>query len=154
MHEFESREDRGEQRSHLPTSRLYVHDKCGKTTEVSGYDFNWLANPFTWVSSTYCATCNGDTTLGRVRWVDTNEPISKYRARLRRNAPLSLIIFAYLVLPLLGIGLGGGIGWVVYTKRPEAGAFAGAILGLFIYMSFLTPLLSAWVWRLDYRANR
>jgi hypothetical protein len=70
-----------------PDSRPYVHDRCGEVTVVSGGDFSRLANPFTFVSQTYCASCQRMVGLRSVAWADTAEPIAAYRRRLRGAAP-------------------------------------------------------------------
>src|SRR4051794_12515233 len=56
--EEESRTRKRRKEEQGPThSRVYAHEACGGTTEISGDDFARVANPFTYVSQTYCASC-------------------------------------------------------------------------------------------------
>ena len=98
-----------ESNSELPTrkkkrsprdSRPYVHDQCGQITVASGNDFSRLANPFAIVTGTVCVSCQANVSLGTVAWQDTGESIRGYRRRLRRRAPTSLKLFAWIIAPL------------------------------------------------------
>jgi hypothetical protein len=133
--------------------RAYVHPQCGGTTIVSGDDFTRLANPFTFVSQTYCASCGSFVGLGSVEWEDTGETISAYRSRLRGEAPLGMKLLGWVFGPLGGAAIGALIGWAC-TPREVLGPISGGVVGLFVVAAFLMPLLSSLVWGIDYRSKR
>jgi hypothetical protein len=135
-------------------SRVYIHDACGGETEVSGDDFARLANPFAWVSQTYCASCSSFAGLGRFCWADTGEDVPSYRRRLRRRAPLSLKLWAWVFGPLLGMAIGAAIGWFAASKGPVAGAVAGGLTGALFFPLLIVPYLAKWVWGIDCRRMR
>jgi hypothetical protein len=62
-----------------------VHHDCGQETEVSGDDFARLANPFAWVSQTYCAACETFASVGRFSWADTSA--TAHGPALRHRGP-------------------------------------------------------------------
>src|SRR5262245_36352903 len=124
----------------VPASRVYYNEGCGGRTEVSGLDFTRLANPFSLVQETFCCGCGGFVKLRDVYWVETDESIADYRARLRREAPLGLKLMRWLIGP----GVMAGLFMLLLipaatapeTKAPALvfllGAFFGALLGLFL----------------------
>lgn len=131
-------------------SRSYRHDHCGGVTKVGDDDFSRLANPFAFVmGSTFCAECEQDVSLENLYWTDTEESIADYRRRVRNDAPLAMKLTGWLGVPLLGFLIGAGIGALT-----DGGAFVfwgfGAI-GLFMFSAFSMPVLSHYVWGIDYR---
>jgi hypothetical protein len=134
-----------------PDSRPYIHDRCGQVTVVSGNDFTRLVNPFTFVSQTYCVGCQGFASLRSVAWADTGESIAAYRRRLRGEAPQSLKLVGWFLGPLAALLLGAGIGWL-FTPKDFKGPLIGGLLGLVLAVGFLMPVLSRWVWGIDYRS--
>jgi hypothetical protein len=143
---------RPRKRKKTRTRRAYVHPRCGGTTIVSGDDFTRLANPFTFVSQTYCAACGSFVGLGSVEWEDTGETISAYRSRLRAEAPLGLKLFGWVIGPLGGAAIGTLIGFAC-TPRELMGPGIGAFMGLFVTAAFLMPLLTR-LFGVDYRSER
>lgn len=92
----------------MPTrqSRGYVHHTCGMQTEVSGFDFYRISNPFFFISgATQCARC-GVVDLQSVCWTDTNESLRDYRARQRGKR--SWVWIGWLLF-LLGGAIAGAI---------------------------------------------
>jgi hypothetical protein len=81
-----------------PLSRAYRHAGCGQTTVISGDDYVLLECPFRPVTGTFCHGCQQFVLLNEVRWVDSDEKISDYRARVAASVPfwrrLWLTIFA------------------------------------------------------------
>jgi hypothetical protein len=77
----------GEAEGPTPTSRVYVHRRCGGATVVDGDDFAALCNPFSIAKETYCCTCQGFDELSAFTWEDTGESISQYRQRMKRLVP-------------------------------------------------------------------
>jgi hypothetical protein len=139
------------QRGEVPLdSRPYVHESCGQVTVVSGDDFSRLANPFAVVTGTYCVSCQAMVNLGTVSWADTQEPISKYRRRLRAEAPLSLKLFGWVIGPLGSAALGAGIGWL-FTPNQSKGPIIGGVMAFLLTIGFLMPVLASLVWGIDYR---
>jgi hypothetical protein len=140
-------------RRKAPDSRPYVHERCGQVTLVSGDDFSRLANPFTFVSQTYCVACGAFVSLRSVAWADTGESIAAYRRRLRAEAPLSVKLAGWLLGPLAGLLIGAGVGWLI-TPQDLKGPVVGGVAGLVLAAGFLMPLLSRWVGGVDYRRVR
>lgn len=117
--------------------RTYRHKSCGHSTEVSGFDFVRLANPYFFVmGSTVCCQC-GPVSLSEVSWSDTGETVADYRRRLRSRR-----IWVWLLWPILiAIGAWGGItfGMQDNANRPDmlaaiggVGAFVGIVAAFFI----------------------
>jgi hypothetical protein len=148
--ESPDRADDYQEGSSAPNSRAYLHELCGQVTVISGNDFGGLANPFCFVSKTYCVACKAMVGLQTVSWVDSAEPISAYRRRLRASAPASLKLFAWVIGPLTGAALGAGIGWLLASNKPQ-GAMIGCAFALVPTVVFLMPALAHWVWGIDYR---
>jgi hypothetical protein len=113
-------------------SRSYTHLECEGSTVVDGREFVVLADPFSFVSKTKCASCGEFVELDRVAWSDTRETISSFRERLRLNLSLIARVWAYVVGPLNGAITGAVIGmcWPPH-KAPEivTGVIGGAIIG-------------------------
>jgi hypothetical protein len=70
-----------------PLSRSYRHAGCGQTTLVSGDDYVLLECPFRPVPRTFCCGCQQFVGLEEVRWTDSDERISDYRARVYASVP-------------------------------------------------------------------
>ena len=132
--------------------RVYIHVDCDGETVISGFDFERVANPFAFVSQTYCAACENYAGLGRFCWADTGENIRVYRRRMRRLAPLSLKLCCYVVAPLVGAALAAGVGYAIADERGK-GALVGAITAILFVPILITPLV-AWMWGIDYRQYR
>lgn len=132
--------DRAEYEIDDGPSRSYVHKECGNSTVVSGIDFERLANPFTFVVNTYCASCDRDVSLSSVRWSDGKQSISTCRRRLRAKAPANVRFAGTLGVPAGGLTAGSLIGWIL--SGDIYWIVAGAVLGLFIATAFLTPLVT------------
>lgn len=134
-------------------SRVYVHERCGGETEISGNDFSRVANPFCFVSQTYCSNCGSWVNLGGVSWADTGEAISAYRRRLRRRAPLKVKLIAWVLTPILGALIGAPLAWFFDRKTFIAAGIAGVVAAI-----FAATYLSSWLIRLfcqiDYRNKR
>jgi hypothetical protein len=128
--------------------RSYVHDGCGGVTVVSGDDFERIANPFTFVSQTYCAECGEHVSLSEVRWEDTGEKISRYRARVRDKAPARAKLVGYVAGPLGGFLIGAGVGQYF---GGGLGALAGGLAGMGGVVAFVTPYLTRWFGGVDFR---
>jgi hypothetical protein len=143
--------DRDREDNPAPDSRPYVHDRCGQITVVSGHDFSRLANPFAFVSQTYCVVCQTFVSLRSVAWADTGESIAAYRRRLRAEAPMSLKLVGWGIGPLVCAGLGAGIGWL-FTPNQSKGPLIGGVTALILAVGGLMLVLSRWVWGIDYRA--
>jgi hypothetical protein len=118
----------------IPTSRVYIHQRCGQPTEVSGPEFSALANPLAEMERTYCSSCQQYDPIDQFSWADTGEPLNVYyqkylqampadarRATARRNLLRYLIgaatvglaisivvtlLFVQLLSSLIGILLG------------------------------------------------
>jgi hypothetical protein len=70
-----------------PPTRVFEHDACGAATEVSGDDYLLLESPFRPVESAQCAGCGAFVPLDAVRWADSGEKVSDYRARVAASVP-------------------------------------------------------------------
>lgn len=145
------RRKRGKKREEV-TSRVYVHGACGGATEVSGDDFTMLTDPFGFVSGTYCCGCQSFVGLGEVRWADTDERISDYRARLRREAPVGLKLFRWVGGPAGG-GLIGLLCAVPFAKDGAGPLIAGLLAGGMVLGYFIAAPLAGLIWKTDYRAE-
>jgi hypothetical protein len=133
---------------HTPDSRPYLHEKCGGVTIISGYQFGRITNPFHYVPQTMCAECQKAVSLKSVAWVDTGEPISRYRRRMWRASPRALKTLAYIG-PFVCIALGVGIAMLLPPQKvPAHLAFGigGLILGL-----VLLPVALSGLWGIDFR---
>src|SRR4051812_10389467 len=108
--EDQDQEDRPPSSRRTPSGRVYVHDRCGGQTRVSGGDYTHLCDPFWPCTGTYCCGCRAFVSLGEVCWADTEEPISAYRRRLRRQTPGLIQAWRYGVGLLPGIPA-AALGW-------------------------------------------
>src|SRR5438093_4430661 len=127
--EDDLRPESKKRRGPAPTSRVYVHPDCGGGTKVSGYDFYRVADPFEFVSSTYCAGCSRYVGLGSVKWEGRKDSIRAWRRKMRAKAPLSLKLFRWVIAPVVCGLLGLLIGLVAADEKGKALA---AIIGLVI----------------------
>lgn len=125
----------------IPTSRVYIHARCGRPTEVSGPEFAALADPLAGMERTLCADCEEMDSLSQFAWEDTGEKISAYyarhlqsvspadRQRARRSNLFRFLgiggVLGLLVSAGLGtlVGVGAGIGY---------GVLAGTLCGLLL----------------------
>lgn len=149
-------EPRQRQRREQPRirRRAYVHRDCGGTTVVSGDDFARVANPFAFVSQTYCASCGSFAGLGRFTWDDTGENLADFRRRMRQRAPASLKLWGWFLGPLLAASVCGLVGYFCSAQLPLTGLLAGAVGGAAFFAAFLTPSMSQWFWGIDYRNKK
>src|SRR5262249_15239220 len=131
---------------------VYTHENCGQGTVISGSHFSSLANPFSQVGKTLCASCKEFVDLKTVHWHDTGENVAAYRRRLLRAAPLTLRMFGWLISSLAGAALGAGIGWFCTPKDPK-GPIIGGGTGFLLGFVFLTPYLPRLIWQIDYRGK-
>jgi hypothetical protein len=134
------------------TDRAYIHSECGGATQVSGDDFTRLADPFSFVSSTYCCGCSSFVGLSKVRWADTREKISEYRGRLRAETPLGRKLFCWVIGPAVGALIGLAIG-AAAGKGQAAGPIAGVVTGALVSFLFIAPPLARLFWQIDYRSE-
>src|SRR5262249_24337849 len=81
----------------VPTSRVYVHPDCGGETDIAGNRFYRVADPFEFVSSTYCAGCGRYVGLSRVHWEGRRDSIRVWRGKMRAKAPPSLKSFRWVI---------------------------------------------------------
>jgi hypothetical protein len=142
-----------------PTGRVYVHDRCGGFTQVSGGDYTHICDPFWPCTGTYCCTCADFAPLHEVRWADTGEPVSDYRARMRAETPGLLKAWRFGLGALPGGALGALLGWLaaVISRVPEnqglgftiVGGIVGAILCYVVGAMILTRAFG-----MDYRRIR
>ena len=130
--------------SEIPTARVYIHERCGRPTEVSGPEFSALADPLAGMERTLCAPCEEMNTLSQFTWEDTGEKISAYyarhlqavspadRQRARRSNLFRFLAIGGALGLLVSIGLGtivgmgAGIGY---------GVLAGTLCGLLLIPS-------------------
>jgi hypothetical protein len=134
-------------------SRSYRHNHCGGVTTVDDDDFSRLANPFAFVmGSTFCAECEQDVSLEDLYWTDTEESIADFRRRVRKDAPLSMKLTGWVGVPIGGFLIGAGIGaWI------DGGTFVicgFGVIGLVMFAAFSMPVLSHYVWGIDYRQRK
>ena len=134
----------------VPTSRTYVHDRCGNATVVSGNDFESLANPFAFCSGTMCVACNKAFPLKQFVWADTGETITARRSRLRGATSPAQKLFSMLVGPLIFGLIGAGIGYLIKPARPSYMA-GGAVGGIALFIGIL-PMFTKALFKIDYRA--
>jgi hypothetical protein len=78
-----------------------------------------------------------------------------YRRRLRREAPRSLKLVAWLLAPLLGTGLGVALAILLNSGETDLRAWAifGSLAGLSTLL-LLPAFLARWVWRIDFRQEK
>ncbi|WP_044300432.1 hypothetical protein [Rhodopirellula sallentina] len=121
--------------------RTYTHSQCGQATEISGFDFVRLANPYFFtMGSTVCCQC-GPVPLREVAWDDTGETVAAYRRRLRSKR-----IWVWLFWPILiALGAGGGVMFSMQdnANRPDMLAAAGGvgvIIGI-VVAYFIVPFI-------------
>lgn len=67
-----------------PTSRPYVHKRCGGVTQVGDWAFEAICDPFYRTAGTICASCGHGYPLFDFTWADTGENVQAYRNRLAK----------------------------------------------------------------------
>jgi hypothetical protein len=136
------------------TTRSYQHSTCGGVTEVGDDDFDRLANPFSLVwGQTYCSHCEEDVSLDELYWTDTQESLAAFRARMRRSAPLSMMLVGWGAVPLAGFLLAGLIGWLLIGDLLFGFVGIGLIGGV-VSAAFAMPLLTRFIWKTDFRNRK
>lgn len=132
-------ERRNRERNQILTSRNYIHLACRKVTELSGPEFNSVANPLAEMVQTHCGHCNVDDSLRDFEWEDTGETLWDYVQRHRENIPdealektshdqvVKYAIRGAIIGGVIGIALGGLIG--VATSL-TTGIISGVVLTL------------------------
>ena len=133
--------------------RVYIHPECGGATEITGGDFDHLADPFRILQGTYCCGCEQFISPDQVFWADSQESIAKYRRRCLRKTPMPLRIWRHGAGYLICGTVFAAIAWAVSPAKNPAGAIGvAAVLGLLANLFFIGPiLLTRWVYRMDYR---
>src|SRR5262245_39389455 len=111
VHDADSPERSAELQAGPPAERVYVHRTCGTLTEVSGYDFQRLTNPFTMVPGTICVGCGRAVPIRQVEWADSGENVAAYRRRLRAAMPLVRRLFFHGLGPTVGALVGYACGF-------------------------------------------
>src|SRR5206468_3899680 len=110
-------------------------------------EFNRVADPFEFVSGTYCCGCGKYPGLGRVKWEGRKDSIREWRRKWRAKAPVSLKLFRWVIAPAVCALLGMLIGFAADTKGngvgPIVGFFGGALFG----SSMLLAPLSWVIWK-------
>jgi hypothetical protein len=96
-----------------------------------------------------CCACNKGVPLKEVSWADTGETIADYRRRHRREAPPALKMAGWL-LPLIFGLIGAAIGYLIEPRKP-GGAAGGFVGGLLLGIAFLTPMITKYGFKTDYR---
>jgi hypothetical protein len=117
----------------LDSGRTYVHKTCGAPTIISGKDFARLCNPFATCLGTMCASCGGIDSTNNFHWQDTQESVSDFRKRLRRNSPKATL-YTWILAPVLGAVVGGTL--AAMFKSPHVNQLVSVIIfaafGVFI----------------------
>lgn len=143
----------------VPDGRPYIHAGCGEATVVSEKHFTMICDPFRPCTGTFCVTCNDFFPLTEVRWADTDEPISDFRARMKQLTPGPMRAWRSGLGCLIGLIVGvlggfllykglkaeGGIGWYLGIGG-VVGSLAVAIAGGLILEAIYPPI--------DYRKKR
>lgn len=128
--------------------RAYVHERCQKSTVISGDDWVGLCNPFAQTGGTICSHCGTASPVKEFAWLDTQENVLKYVRRQRRQTPMLWRMWFWWLGPLCGAAL---IALVLYfvgpllplkEELPRAGwAAVGAFFGVFLAPFAITPWL-------------
>jgi hypothetical protein len=127
--------------------RVYYHAACGGYTEITGYDFERLVDPFDdYVRETHCAGCRNYVPIKFVRWADTGEDIETYRQRLRNRATVLRLIWRN-VIPII-VGAVAFIGAILLDLDEED---ALIIAGIIAAASWF---FTRWLWSVDYRREK
>lgn len=139
MESYQMSERKTRKRNKVLTSRNYVHLTCCKVTELSGPEFNSVANPLAEMMETHCGHCDVDDSLRDFEWEDTGETLWDYVARHRENIPdealektshdqvVKYAIRGAVVGGVIGVALGGLVGAVTSLM---AGIISGVVLTL------------------------
>jgi hypothetical protein len=138
----------------LTGSRVYLHIDCETGTQVSGFDYVRLSDPFSMiVGETFCCGCGTHFPLGAFVWEDSGETITEWKRRKRSEAPGLLIVFRFFLFPLIGGVIGGVLGHVIgkANEVPDPkGALILGILGGAILFFLLSGFASRPFWRRYY----
>ena len=139
----------------VPTSRIYIHDRCEQPTVVSDGAFSALASPLAGVERTYCNACKSMFGVDEFRWADTDEKLIDYHRRHadgasaidRFIASRHSVIAALILAALLGV-LTALFGLVFQGEGLLESIFFGIGAGVLsliamtaILISVLTPIV-------------
>ncbi len=94
-----------------PSWRAYYHQGCGEVTIVGGDDYVRLECPFRPVDSTYCCNCQAFVPLDQVRWADSDEKVSAYRARVLASVPFWRKVYLFLFASASEGAVNWGVEW-------------------------------------------
>lgn len=138
----------------MQDSRTYTHSKCGTQTTVDGPAFRAVSDPMAGMRTTYCSSCDDQFPVSEYVWSDTDELISDYYSRYRKNASQSdiwwcgngglalLVGDGVCVGILLGIGVGLLTNLVLGLIAGVVLAVAGAAGGLFVRETIFSPRIT------------
>jgi len=84
--------------------------------------------------------------LSEVEWTETDESVSSYRSRLRREMPIWLTALRFAIGPMFGVLLGVVLAVLFSLKNPSEGLGLGVVLGLLGGATF-GYLLVGWIWQ-------
>lgn len=87
-----------------PSCRKYVHIRCGQPTQISGFEFERLCDPFDPATRTFCSSCGQMDDIQCFQWLDTTENLGAYRTRLRNSIPPAALAWRWVRLVII-IGL-------------------------------------------------
>lgn len=138
----------------VPDGRAYLHDACGQETFVSEGHFTQVCDPYRFCNGTFCCHCNDVFPLSTVRWEDTGELISDFRARMKDLTPTPLKVWRGGLGFVVGLAIGG------YVGRGFQGAEAGGWLvpGAAVFGGLAVAIVGAMIlgaiYRIDYRLKR
>jgi hypothetical protein len=120
----------GETADGVPSSRSYIHNKCGQTTDVDGGDFKNIASPVPGMTRTMCAACGSVFPISEFKWADSDEEIVAYYERYRAQvSPYTrLICSRQLSLATLSLGLLTGSGIGIWSGN-SIGLIWGIVIG-------------------------
>jgi hypothetical protein len=129
----------------VPSSRSYIHDKCGETTDVDGGDFKNIACPVPGMKGTMCAACGSMFLISEFKWADTGEPILAYYERHRARVPAltKLICGRRFGLAVWLIGFLAGIGFAIWCGS-HLGWIWGILIGLVSSLVGLFATILIW----------
>ena len=94
-------------RQSIYRTRTMRHLACGGETELSGFSYYEVCDPFTFQTPTVrCGCCGQKVDLRECWWADTGETLDQYRQRLRATASWWTWVWRLGLIPLLGVGAG------------------------------------------------
>jgi len=132
-------------------SRSYLHTTCGAETEISGPEFQALADPLASMQRTYCAECEDYFPLEEFQWSDTGETITDYYARHGATASsmdrfwcdtsglVCLGILGLLAGSVVGIVLGMASGFWIGVGSSIGLGLVGGIGGIVVRETLISP---------------